>query len=71
MNKPREDKKQGNDLSDSPFFETFSHFIGQDSSNFLDRPEKLISLSMMSGFFLILAFYLNLMSTDLVVYTKP
>lgn len=71
LNSFRKNKKQGNDLGDSPFFETFSYFIGQNSSNFLDRPGKVISLIMTSGFFFILTYYLSLMSTDLVVYTKP
>ena len=71
LNSLKEDTKQGNDLADSPFFETFSHLIGQESSNFLDRPGRLISLIITLGCFLILVFYLNLMSTDLVVETKP
>ena len=71
FNSSKEDKKQGNDLADAPFLETFSHLIGQVSSNFVDRPGKVISLIMTAGFFLILMFYLNLMSTDLVVETQP
>ena len=71
LNSLKEDNKQGNGLEDSPFFETFSHLIGQVSSNFLDRPGTFISFIMTLGFFLILVFYLNLMSTDLVVENKP
>ena len=72
LNSLKEDTKQGNDLANSPFFETFSHLIGQESSNFLDRSGRLISLIITLGCFLILIlFYLNLMSTDLVVETKP
>ena len=55
----------------SPIFETFSHLIGQQSTDFADRTGRLISFNMTIGFFLIMAFYLNLMSTDLVVVTKP
>ena len=69
LNSLKGDVKQGNDLEDSPVFETFSHLIGQVSSNFLDRPGKVMSLIMTAGFFLM--FYLNLMSTDLVVETQP
>ena len=71
VNSLKEDKKQGNDLEDSTFFETFSHLIGQESSKFLDKPGKLISIIMTLGFFLIVSYYLNLMSTDLVVENKP
>ena len=55
----------------SPLFETFSHMIGQETTDFSDRSGRLISMVMTFGFFFILAFYLNLMSTDLVVVTKP
>lgn len=55
----------------SPIFETFTHLIGQDATDFPDRSGKLISIIMTFGFFFILAFYLNLMSTELVVVTKP
>ena len=71
LNSLKQDKKQGNELKDSPIFETFSHMICQESSDFIDRPGKLISLTMTMGFFFILAYYLNLMCTDLVVETKP
>ena len=60
-------KKQGY----SPLFETFSHMIGQETTDFSDRSGRLISMVMTFGFFFILAFYLNLMSTDLVVVIKP
>ena len=53
LNSLREDKKQGNDLDDSPIFETFSHLIGQNSSNFLDRPGRLFSFIMTLTFFLV------------------
>ena len=52
-------------------FETFCHMIGQESTNFEDRSGRLISFTMTVGFFFILAFYLNLMSTELVVVNKP
>ena len=55
----------------SPFFQTFAHMIGQDCTDFVDRSGNLISLIMTIGFFLIHLFYLNLMSTELVVVTKP
>ena len=71
LNSLKEDSRQGNDLRDAPFFETFSHLIGQVSSNFYDRPGTLISFLMTLGFFFILMFYFNLMSTDLVVETQP
>ena len=52
-------------------FETFCHMIGQESMNFEDRSGRLISFTMTVGFFFILAFFLNLMSTELVVVNKP
>ena len=52
-------------------FETFTHMIGQDCTEFTDRSGNVISLTMTIGFFLILLFYLSLMSTDLVLVTKP
>ena len=55
----------------SCLFETFCHMIGQESTNFEDRSGRLISLTMTVSFFFILAFYLNLMSTELVVVNKP
>ena len=55
----------------SATFETFSRMIGQDITDFNDRPGKLISIVMTVGFFLIIAFYFNCMSTDLVVVDKP
>lgn len=55
----------------SPLLEMFSHLIGQASTDFNDRPGRVISTVMTIAFFLILAFYLNLMSTDLVVVDKP
>ena len=55
----------------SPLFETFSHMIRQETTDFSDRSGRLISMIMTFGFFFLLAFYLNLMSTDLVVVTKP
>ena len=55
----------------SSLFETFSHMIGQETTDFSDRSGRLISMLVTFGFFFILAFYLNLMSTDLVVVTKP
>ena len=60
-------KKQGY----SPLFETFSHMIGQETTNFSDRSGRLISMLVTFGFFIIVEYYLNLMSTDLVVVTKP
>ena len=70
-NSCKRDKKQGNDLGDSPIFETFSHMISQDSSDFTDNFGKVISLTMTIGFFFIVVYYLNMMSTDLVVERKP
>ena len=55
----------------SCLFETFCHMIGQESTDFEDRPGRLISFTMTVGFFFIVAFYLNLMSTELVVVNKP
>ena len=55
----------------SPIFETFCHMIRQDSTNFDDISGELISVLMTISFFLILVHYLNLMSTELVVVTKP
>ena len=58
-------------ISYSPLFETFTHLIGQETTDFEDKSGRLISYTMTIGFFLILSFFLNLMSTDLVVVTKP
>ena len=55
----------------SCIFETFCHIIGQESTNFEDRSGRLISFTMTVGFFFILAFYLNLITTELVVVKKP
>ena len=55
----------------SCLFETFCHMIGQESTNFEDRSGRLISFTMTVGFFFILEFYFNLMSTELVVVNKP
>ena len=55
----------------SAIYETFSHMMGQDITDFNDRPGKIISIVMTVGFFLIIAFYFNCMSTDLVVVDKP
>ena len=55
----------------SALFETFAHMMQQDSTDYEDRSGRLISVNMTIGFFFILAFYLNLMSTELVVLTKP
>ena len=78
MNKDTEDKltlrraiNLMKETSYAPIFETFTHMIGQDCTEFADRPGNVISLTMTVGFFLILVFYLNSMSTDLVVVTKP
>ena len=60
-----------NQCTDSPIFETFRHFIGQESSSFSDRTGKVISFTMTLGFFFIIAFFCGLMSTELVVVTKP
>ena len=55
----------------SCLFETFCHMIGQESTNFEDRSGRLISFTITVAFFFILEFYLNLMSTELVVVNKP
>ena len=64
-------KPEMKESSYSPLFQTFVHMIGQDCNDFVDRSGNLISLIMTIGFFFILVFYLNLMSTELVVVTKP
>ena len=46
----------------STLFETFTHMMGQESTSFDDRSGNVISVLMTVGFFLILVFYLNLMS---------
>ena len=58
-----------NDLS--PTFETFSHMLSQESSDFDDESGKAISFTMTISFYLIMLYYLGLMSTDLVVVAKP
>ena len=55
----------------SAIYETFSHMMGQDIKDFNDRSGKVISIVMTVGFFLIITFYFNCMSTDLVVVDKP
>ena len=60
-----------NNTGYSATFETFSHMIGQDITQFHDRPGKVISIVMTVSFFFIIAFYFNCMSTDLVVVDKP
>ena len=55
----------------TPLFETFVHMIGQDCTDFVDRSGNLISFIMTISFFLILVFYLNLISAELVVVNKP
>ena len=55
----------------NPLFETFVHMIGQDCTDFVDRSGNLISFIMTISFFLILVFYLNLISAELVVVNKP
>ena len=52
-------------------YETFCHLIRQETRNFDDFAGSLISVTMTVGFFFILTIFLNLMSTDLVVTTKP
>ena len=54
-----------------PLFETFAHFIRQKSTEFDDRSGNFISIVMTIGFFFILVVYQNVMSTELVVITKP
>ena len=55
----------------SPTFETFSHMLSQESSDFDDESGKTISFTMTFSFFLIMLYYLGSMSTDLVVVNKP
>ena len=55
----------------SPMFETFRNMIGQDRTDFEDKSGRVISFLMKLGFFLLIAYYWNLMSTDLVVVVKP
>lgn len=53
------------------FYETYCHLVSQETSEYLDFEGKLISTSMTIGFFVLVNYYFNLMSTDLVVAEKP
>ena len=55
----------------SPMFETLSHLLRQGYTDFADKSGRTISIVMTFAFFFILAFFLNLISTDLVVVVKP
>ena len=58
--------------SSSSLFETFSHMIGQESSHFEDRSGRVISMVItFFVFFVIIQYYLNLMSTDLIDVDIP
>ena len=52
-------------------YQTFCHLIQQETRDFDDFAGTLISVTMTVGFFFIITVFLNLMSTDLVVITKP
>ena len=52
-------------------YQTFCHFIQQETKNFDGFLGSFISILMTICFFFIVTLYLNLMSTDLVVITKP
>ena len=52
-------------------YQTFCHFIQQEPKNFDNFLDSFISILMTICFFFIVILYLNLMSTDLVVITKP
>ena len=73
------ENKQNDPKPESLFqvvYEPFCHFIQQETRNFDDFAGSLISVtmtvfSMTVGFFFIITVFLNLMSTGLVVITKP
>ena len=52
-------------------YEAFCHLIQQETRDFDDFAGSLISVTMTVCFFFITAVFFNLMSTDLVVITKP
>ena len=52
-------------------YQTFCHFIQQETKDFDNFLGSFISILMTVCFFFIVTLYLNLMSTDLVVITKP
>ena len=52
-------------------YQTFCHFIRQETRNFDDFAGSLISITMTICFFFITTVFLNLIKTDLVVTTKP
>ena len=52
-------------------YQTFCHFIQQETRDFDDFLGSFLSIITTICFFFIITLYLNLMSTDLVVITKP
>ena len=52
-------------------YQTFCHLIRQETRNFDDFAGSLISITMTVCFFFITTVFLSLISTDLVVITKP
>ena len=56
----------------SSIFETLSHLVGQQSTDFDDTSGRIISMTMTFFLFIVvIGYYFNLMSTDLVVVIKP
>ena len=52
-------------------YQTFCHFIRQQTQQFDDFAGSLISIMMTVGFFFITTVFFSLMSTDLVIITRP
>ena len=55
----------------SVVFETLCHLAGCETTDFNNKSGRLISFTMTIGFFFVFAYYLNLMSTEMVVQEKP
>ena len=55
----------------SVVYETLCHLTRCETTDFNDKSGRLISFTMTIGFFFIFAYYLNLMSTEMVVQEKP
>ena len=64
-------KVLGTNECKSTIFEAFCHFTGSNLIDFSGKSGNQLSLTMTVAFFLISVFYLNLMSTDLVILEKP
>jgi hypothetical protein len=52
-------------------FESFAHFLNQEYGDFADMKGKLISLTLAMGGFLLIVYWCNLMSGDLVIMPQP